>query len=98
MRPIVFTPTANARVPECGRLGGFAVNRDGIVDMGATSTTVSKPLTEVNSLGPNPQLLIALHLPDALMETGLRMCLPEKSRHGTASDAELSILSSPVCV
>ena len=54
MRPIVFTPTANARVPECGRLGGFAVNRDGIVDMGATSTTVSKPLTEVNSLGPNP--------------------------------------------
>ena len=51
----------SVNTPECGRLGGFAVNRDGIVDMGATSTSGSKPLTEVNSLGPNPQLLIALH-------------------------------------
>jgi hypothetical protein len=62
-----------------------------------TSTAVSKALTEVTSLGPNPQLLIALHSPDALLETGLRMCLPEKSRHGTASDAEQSVLCSPVC-
>jgi hypothetical protein len=37
MRPIVFTPTAKragSTCPECGKLGGFAVNRDGIVDMG----------------------------------------------------------------
>jgi hypothetical protein len=63
-----------------------------------TSTAVSKALPEVTSLGPNPQLLIALHSPDALLETGLRMCLPEKSRHGTASDAEQSVLRSPLCL
>jgi hypothetical protein len=43
--------------------------------------SVSKALTEVNSLGPNPRLVIALHSPNALLETGLRMCPPEKSRN-----------------
>jgi hypothetical protein len=95
--PDCFYSDANARVPECGRLGGFAVNRDGIVDMRATSTSVSKPLTEVNSLGPNPQLLIALHSPYVLLETGLRMFRPEKSRDSDPFSAEQSILCSPVC-
>jgi Ni/Co efflux regulator RcnB len=54
-------------------------------------------MTKVNSLWPNPQLLIALHSPKAASETGLRMCLPEKSRDRTASDAEQSVLRSPVC-
>jgi hypothetical protein len=36
-----------------------------------TSTSVSKALPDVNSLGPNSQLLIALHSPYALLETGL---------------------------
>src|SRR5437016_1770694 len=27
---------AGSTCPECGKLGGFAVNRDGVVDMGAT--------------------------------------------------------------
>jgi hypothetical protein len=45
---------------------------------------------------PNPQLLIALYSPSALLETGLRMCLPEKSQDSTAFDAEQSVLRSPV--
>jgi hypothetical protein len=40
--------------------------------------------TEVNSLCTNPRLLIALHSPYALLETGLRMCPPEKSRDSDA--------------
>jgi hypothetical protein len=40
--------------------------------------SMSNALPEVNSLGPNPQRLIALLSPGALLETGLRMCLPEK--------------------
>jgi len=38
MRPIVTTQTANELVPPVGmwKLGGFAVNRDGVVDMGAS--------------------------------------------------------------
>jgi hypothetical protein len=43
--------------------------------------SVSKALTKVNSLGPNPRLVNALHSPNALLETGLRMCPPEKSRN-----------------
>jgi hypothetical protein len=35
---------------------------------------------KVNPLGPNPGLLIALHSPGALSETGLPMCPPEKGR------------------
>jgi hypothetical protein len=45
-----------------------------------TPTSVSKALTKVNSLGLNPGLVIALHSPNALLETGPRMCPPEKSR------------------
>ena len=40
--------------------------------------------------------MIALHSPHALLETGLLMCLPEKSRDSTAFDAEQSVLCSPV--
>jgi hypothetical protein len=36
--------------------------------------------TEVNSLCPNPPLLIALHSPHVFLETGLRLSHPEKSR------------------
>jgi hypothetical protein len=59
---------------------------------------VSKLLTKVNPLWPNPRLLIALHSPYALLETGLRMCPPEKSQENTAFDAEQSALCSPVCL
>jgi hypothetical protein len=54
--------------------------------------------TQVNSLWPNPQLLIALHSPNAPLETGLCMCLPEISQDNTAFDAEQSVLRSPVCL
>jgi hypothetical protein len=53
---------------------------------------------KVNSLGSNPRLVIALHSPNALLETGLRICLPEKSRDSTAFSAEQSVLRSPVCL
>jgi hypothetical protein len=36
--------------------------------------------TKVKLLWPNPGLKIALHSPKALIETGLRMCPPEKRR------------------
>jgi hypothetical protein len=42
------------------------------------------------------RILIALHSPYAILETGLRMCLPEKARTVTAFDAEESVLCSPV--
>jgi hypothetical protein len=41
--------------------------------------SLSKMLTKVNSQWPNPRRVIALHSPDALLETGLRMCPAEKS-------------------
>jgi hypothetical protein len=53
---------------------------------------VPKPVpmmpTEVNSLCTNPRLLIALHSPYALLETGLRMCPPEKAGTVTLFTAE----------
>ena len=65
-----------------------------IAAAGAIPAVVGKPETsawealnaallcrqKVNSRSPNPQLLIALHSPNGLRETGLRMCLPEKSQ------------------
>jgi hypothetical protein len=54
--------------------------------------------TKVNSLRPNPRLLIALHSPNALPQTGLLVCVPEKSRTLTAVGAEQSVLCSPVCL
>ena len=41
-------------------------------------------LTKVNSLRSNLRIVVALHSPCALRETGLRMCRPEKSRDGDA--------------
>jgi hypothetical protein len=40
----------------------------------------SQVLTKVNPLWPNPGVVIALPSPNALLETGLRMCPPEKSQ------------------
>jgi hypothetical protein len=52
---------------------------------------------KVNSLCPNPRLLIALHSPYPLLETGLRLCPAEKSRALTPFSAEQSVLYGPVC-
>jgi hypothetical protein len=38
-------------------------------------------LAKVNSRCPKPGILIALHSPYAILETGLRICHPEKSQH-----------------
>ena len=51
-----------------------------------------------DSLWPNLRLVIALHSPDAVLETGLRRRLPEKSRHRAAFAAEQSVLRGPVCL
>jgi len=65
--------------------------------MGSTGITF-QDADKVNSLRLNPRSLIALHSPSALLETGLRMCLPEKSQDSTAFDAEQSVLYGPVCL
>jgi len=44
------------------------------------------------------RLEIALHSPKALVETGLRMCLLEKTQDITAFDAEQRVLCGPVCL
>ena len=50
--------------------------------------------TEVNFLWPNPPLLIALHSPYILLETGLRLCHRAKSR--TLARSQLSSSFSAV--
>ena len=50
--------------------------------------SVSKALTKVNSLRSNLRIVVALHSPCALRETGLRMCRPEKSGTATPFTAE----------
>ena len=54
--------------------------------------------SSVSAYGRILRLLIALHSLDALLETGLRICLPEKRQDSTAFDAEQSVLCGPVCV
>jgi hypothetical protein len=46
---------------------------------------------------PSFRLVIALHSPTALLETGLRICCPEKSGDNAPFAAEQCILCSPVC-
>ena len=53
---------------------------------------VSKVSTKVNPLWPNPRLVIALHSPNALLETGLRMCPPEKDLDIDPLDPKQSVL------
>jgi hypothetical protein len=54
-------------------------------------------LAKVNSRCPKPGILIALHSPYAILETGLRICLPEKSEDSDPFAAEQSVLCSPSC-
>ena len=54
-------------------------------------------IIKVNSPWSNPRLLIALHSPNALLETGLRLWPSEKSRDHEAINPKQSVLRSPVC-
>src|SRR5450759_1617147 len=54
--------------------------------------------TKVNSLWPNPELVIALHSPSALLETGLHLCPTEKDLDIASFDPKQSVLCSPVCL
>jgi hypothetical protein len=55
----------------------------------------SKVRTKVNPPSPNPRLVVALHSPNALLETGLRRCLPEKSQDsGALSSRAVHFLQS----
>jgi hypothetical protein len=58
----------------------------------------SSDVDKVNPLWPNPRLVIALHSPNALLETGLRVCPPEKSQDRSPFATEQSVLCSPVCL
>ena len=62
--------SANRQVSKNGHVGSAEIG--------------AKMPTEVNSLCPNPLLLIASHSPHALLKTGLRLCHPEKSRDSNA--------------
>ncbi len=64
--------------------------------LGGTSTSVSKTRPEVKSPGRIATLLIALHSPNARLETGLRMCPVEKAEIVTPFAAQQSVLCSPV--
>ena len=74
---LVFTNIAPR--PEWSAIRRLAVN--GLMGSSQRGSTV---LGKVNSLSPNPQLLIALHSPNGLRETGLRICRPEKSQDSDA--------------
>jgi hypothetical protein len=55
------------------------------------SVEVSVPETnKVKSLWAKSQLLIVLHSPHVVLETGLRLRLPERSEHRSALDAKQS--------
>jgi len=54
--------------------------------------STSKVLAKVNSLRPNLRLVIALHSPEALIETGQRICPLEKRRDGHRFADEQSVL------
>jgi hypothetical protein len=60
-------------------------------------TLVSKVPAKVNSSRPNRRFVIALHSLNVLLETGLRVCPPEKSQENTALAVERSFLRSLVC-
>lgn len=51
------------------------LSRNGLMGSARRGSNV---LSKVNSLPPNPQLLIALHWPYVLLETGLPICSAEK--------------------
>jgi hypothetical protein len=61
-------------MPEGGDKDVFVHHSDTLLE------SLSRMPTKVNSLWLNPQLLIALHSPYPLLETGLRMCPAEKGR------------------
>jgi hypothetical protein len=62
------------------------------------SSTSVKVLAKINSTWPTPRSLIALHSPNARIETGLRMRPPEKRQHSDLFAADESVLCSPVCL
>ena len=57
-----------------------------------TTNSVSKHAAKVNRFAQIPGLEIALHSPAALVETGLRMCPPEKRRDRNPFADEQSVL------
>jgi len=85
-----------------GQFGRFYVVYDGS-GLGATASVLtemslcSRILRSQLAMAQS-RLVIALHSPDALRETGLRMCFLEKIQDNTAFDAQQSVLRSPVCL
>jgi hypothetical protein len=53
-------------------------------------------LAEVKSLAPHDQVVIALHSPSGLVETGLRICPSEKKAATLAHRQKVGHFSGPV--
>jgi hypothetical protein len=64
----------------------------GSAELGVQSTNKSQPAMAKS------RLMIALHSPYPLLETGLHMCRTEKSQISGPFTAEQSVLRSPVCL
>jgi hypothetical protein len=57
----------------------------------------SQRLCQVNSPSPHHRFVIALPSPDKVIETGLRICPPEKGPQINPFDPEQSVLSGALC-
>jgi hypothetical protein len=51
---------------------------------------------KVKSLSPHHRFVIALHSPDGVVETGLRICPPEKNAPKLACGVQRDTFSGPV--
>jgi hypothetical protein len=51
---------------------------------------------QVKALSPHHRFVIALHSPDKVTETGLRMCIQRKASRLTPFNPEQFVLSSPL--
>jgi len=89
-----FSFPSNARTTSVGE------NKTGSICVLPSSpeppTRFSKVLAKVNSRWPTRRSLIALHSPNARIETGLRLCPPEKSQDRGPFATDQSVFCSPV--
>ena len=67
----------------------WVTNRSGQTPLCEAQPGCTKVVKKVNLPKSDPPDVIALHSPKALIETGLRMCLPEKRRdEGPLADGQ----------
>jgi hypothetical protein len=74
---------------------GFSANRK-LSRNALLGNCQNKVLAEVKSLSPYRRFVIALHSPDVVVETGLLMCLPEKTALKLACQVQRDTFSGPI--